>query len=81
MWQLHSADMGSALFNLPKVNAITSTGVAAELIRLSSVRRVIGRPVTFDSGVQASGELKRIRWRIAGATDQLGYSKLVSALY
>jgi sarcosine reductase len=81
MWQLHSADMGSALFNFPRVNAIASTGVASELIKVPPVESIIGRIVTLDSGATASGELKRMRWRIAGATDQLGYSKLVSALY
>jgi sarcosine reductase len=81
MWQLHAADMGSALFNLPKVDAITSTGAAAELISLPPMERLIGRTVTLDSGASASDKLQRITSRIIGATDQLGYSKQVSVLY
>lgn len=81
MWQLHSADLGGALFNLPRVNAIIGTGTVWESISLPPVERVIGRPVTLPTGASANGELERIKWRISGATDQLGYSKLLSVLY
>ena len=81
MWQLHSADLGGALFNLPRVNAIIGTGTVWESIRLPAVEKIIGRPVSLPAGESAKGEIERIKWRIPGATDQLGYSKRLSVLY
>ena len=81
MWQLHSADLGGALFNLPRVNAIIGTGSVWESISLPPVERIIGRHVTLPKGAPANGEIERIKWRIPGATDQMGYSKLLSVLY
>jgi hypothetical protein len=81
MWQLHAADLGGALFNLPRVNVIIGTGSVWERIKLPSVQRLIGRLVTLPSGVKADGEIERIKWRIPGSTDQLGYSRQLSVIY
>lgn len=84
MWQqLASSDGGGALFSLPKVNAITTTGTAivGGPVSLPAMGRIIGRPVTLPTGGPASGELKKMKRDIVGAGDQLGYSKLISVLY
>jgi len=81
IWQLHSADLGGALFNLPRVNAMIGTGSVWESVKLPPVARIIGRSVSLPSGTPGHGEIERIRWRIPGATDQLGYSKQLSVLY
>lgn len=81
IWQLHSADLGGALFNLPRVDAIVGTGSVWESISLPPVQRIIGRRVALPTGAPADGEIDRIKWRIPGATDQLGYSDKLSVLY
>jgi glycine reductase complex component B subunit alpha and beta len=80
--QLAVSDGGGALFNLPRVNAITVTSTAiGGPMSLPAMEKVIGRPVTLFSGVQASGEIKKMKRDIAGGEDQLGHSRVVSVRY
>lgn len=81
IWQLHSADLGGALFNLPRVDAMVGTGSVWESVTLPPVERIIGRRVALPTGAPPDGEIERIKWRIPGATDQLGYSNKLSVLY
>jgi len=84
MWQQLALSDGGALFNLPKVNAITITGTVTTggPMVLPAVEKIIGRPVTLPpKGAPASGELRKMQRDIVGSGDQLGYSKLISVLY
>lgn len=82
IWRrLESSDVGGTFFDLPRVNARVSTGVVEELVSLPSMEKIIGRPISCYSGPPVDGELKRVRWRIAGAADQLGYSNLIAVTH
>jgi len=83
MWDLtpDGSTEGGLVFDLPKANAIVSTGIPLVAVNLPPVDRIIGKPVTLPTGASADGELTRLLLWISGAVGQLGDSRLVSVQY
>ncbi len=80
--QLAVSDGGGALFNSPRVNAITITSTAiGGPMALPAVEKVVGNAVTLPSGAQGSGQIMKMKRDLAGGEDQLGYSRVVQVVY
>lgn len=72
---------GSVIFNLPKVNALISTGSPLRTLKLPEVKRIIGRPVRLRSGEPSTSAFDKRILFISGAVGQLGNSRMVAAQY
>ncbi|MBW1801768.1 MAG: hypothetical protein JRJ85_13680, partial [Deltaproteobacteria bacterium] len=83
MWELTAVATaeGGVVFDLPKANAMVSTGAPLKDIYLPAVERIIGRPDHSPDGVPANGAFPRRMLWISGAAGQLGESKLISVRY
>jgi sarcosine reductase len=74
-------DGNSVIFNLPKANALISTGNPLRTLKLPAVERIIGRPVTLPSGEPITSTFDKRILFISGAVGQLGNSRMVAAQY
>jgi len=74
-------DGNSVIFNLPKANALISTGSPLRTLKLPAVERIIGRPVTLPSGEPITSTFDKRILFISGAVGQLGNSRMVAAQY
>jgi sarcosine reductase len=76
-----SDEEGTAIFNLPKADALISTGSPLRGIDIPVARRIIGRQGNLETGESCEGPFRRRLLFIAGAVGQLGNSKWVATRY
>jgi len=69
------------IFNLPKADALISTGSPLRTLKLPAVIRIIGRQVTLPSGEPITSAFNNRILFISGAVGQLGNSRMVAAQY
>jgi len=80
--QQDAGDEGNiVIFNLPKADALISTGSPLRTLKLSAVKRIIGRPVNLPSGEPITSAFNKRILFISGAVGQLGNSRMVAAQY
>jgi len=70
---------GALLFNTPQADAVVNVGSFGRQVKLPAVKRVIGGPFIFPGNRAPEGEIGLTIHMLAGAVDELGGSRLISA--